>query len=266
MILKKLYIRDALRAKGNSLAEVAFRARYSLESQWCRLSGLANGLPVPPPRLTWLIANHYKIIRSLKNGKISSENIRHALLKNRLDINDFPEILDFGCGSGRILRNWRYLRKTRIYGTDYNEELAGWSRDHLSFAHIEKNGLYPPLSWADGKFSFIYAFSVFTHLDEPLQSSWMAELGRVLSPGGYLMITTHGGFWLKALDENQRAQFRAGQLVVINGDKSGSNYCGVYHPLPWVKEHMAKGFRIVDHIPSGATGTGMQDIYLLKKE
>jgi hypothetical protein len=94
----------------------------------------------------------------------------------------------------------------------------------------------------------------------------MSDLRRILKPGGYLLITTHGEFWLKALSEEEKARYLSGQLVVRNGEESGRNECAVYHPVGYVRERLAKGFRIVDYMPEGATGTGMQDIHLFRKE
>lgn len=239
--------------------------RYFVAARWCRLSGIAGGLPVPPRKLTWLVAGHYDVVKSLRNGRLTSENICHALSRNGLSIEDFGEILDFGCGSGRVLRNWRSLKTTRVYGTDYNEESIRWCRAHLPFAQFAGNELHPPLGWPDDTFAFVYACSVFTHLDEPLQHAWMSELRRVLRPGGYFLFTTHGEFWLKVLSDGNKARFLSGQLVVLDGEASGRNACAVYHPTRYVRERLAKGYELTDHIPSGATGTGMQDIHLFRK-
>ena len=256
---------DGRRVPRTRLEELTMQVRYYAASRWCVLSGIANGLPVPPPRLTWLVADHFMVVRSLRNGIRTAEQIRQTLSRNGLKIDDFPELLDFGCGSGRVLRNWRHLETTRIYGTDYNREMIDWCRTHLGFAHFETNDLSPPLCWGDETFAFIYALSVFTHLDVPLQKAWLAELRRIVKPAGYLLFTTHGEYWTRQLSASQQSAFLAGEAVINNGDKSGSNLCGVYHPVQWVREHLLDGFRLIDHVPAGLTATGMQDIYLLAK-
>jgi len=60
----------------------------------------------------------------------------------------------------------------------------------IPFAEFDINALSPPLVYGEGSFGLIYTFSVFTHLSEALQVSWLAELSRVLKPGGYLLLTT----------------------------------------------------------------------------
>ncbi len=39
---------------------------------------------------------------------------------------------------------------------------------------------------------FVYSVSVFTHLDERGQFDWLAEVRRVLRPGGVALLTVHG--------------------------------------------------------------------------
>jgi len=239
--------------------------RYFMAAQYCHLSGIANGLPVPPRRLTWLVAGHYDVVKSLRNGRRTSETIRETLARADLNIEDFGAILDFGCGSGRVLRNWKSLRATRVYGADYNDEHIRWCRRHFRFAEFVRNDLQPPLPWDDKTFAFVYACSVFTHLEESLQHAWMGELRRILKPGGHLLFTTHGEGYLTSLTDTERATFLQGQLVVRNGIESGRNTCGVYHPFEYVATQLTAGFSVLQHIPEGATGTGRQDIYLLKK-
>jgi SAM-dependent methyltransferase len=256
----------SLRAQVRSAIEkLPLPVAYYLRARWCSLSGLANGLPVPPPRLTWLVAGHYDVVKSLRNGIITSQNIRHALSRNGLDIEQFPEILDFGCGSGRVLRNWRLLAKTKVNGVDCNAEHIRWCRKFLPFALFERNDLHPPLGFPAEAFAFVYACSVFTHLGEPLQRAWMAELRRVLKEGGCLLITTHGEALLEHLGSADQSRFRAGDLVVVREDQSGTNACTAFHPAGYVRQRLAIGFDVVDFIPAGASGTGRQDIHLLRK-
>ena len=128
----------------------------------------------------------------LNIGESCCNGIRRILAKNGIELEQFRAILDFGCGCGRIIRNFRDLEGPRLFGTDYNPKLANWCRSNLPFAEFGVNGLAPPLKYEDGSFDFIYAFSVFTHLSEKLQTEWLAELNRVMSPGGYLLFTTLG--------------------------------------------------------------------------
>src|SRR5688572_29761970 len=55
---------DGRRVPRTRLDELTMQVRYYAASRWCVLSGIANGLPVPPPRLTWLVADHFMVVRS----------------------------------------------------------------------------------------------------------------------------------------------------------------------------------------------------------
>jgi len=68
-----------------------------------------------------------------------------------------------------------------------------WCRANLSpVAQFDANPHLAPTRYADGAFDFIYALSVFTHLPEDHQFAWLAELRRILKPGGILITTVHG--------------------------------------------------------------------------
>jgi SAM-dependent methyltransferase len=159
------------------------------------------------------------------------------------------------------LRHWRTLRGPALHGTDYNPELIRWCREHLPFARFSVNTLEGPLPFRSRRFDFAYAFSVFTHLTEAQQLHWMDELGRVLRPGGYIYLTTHGEHYLPHVPAELREQFRRGGLVVTGGELAGSNVCAAFHPEPYVLTVLAKGFRCVEFAP----GRYPQDAYLFQK-
>jgi ubiquinone/menaquinone biosynthesis C-methylase UbiE len=182
-----------------------------------------------------------------------------------MDIGRFDAILDFGCGVGRIMRQWGSLQHPILCGTDYNPMLVEWCRDNLKFAECRVNTLSGELPYESETFDFIYAFSVFTHFSMPLQFYWINELSRVLKPGGYIYLTAHGEYYLPVLSPEEQEQFREGRLVVREAKQAGSNICAAFHPEIYVREKMAQDFTVVDFIPSGAKGDSMHDIYLLKK-
>lgn len=103
------------------------------------------------------------------------------------------ELLDFGCGCGRILRFFGlYIANWRLHGADVDAEAVKWCRKNLTFASFEKVPVFPKLPHSDTSFEAIYAFSVFSHLPESAQLAWLRELRRVAKPGCVLVLTVQG--------------------------------------------------------------------------
>ena len=166
--------------------------------------------------------------------------------------------------AARTLRYLAHLKRTRLYGSDYNAELVGWCRPNLAFAEFALNGLEPPLAYGDSAFDLVYAFSVFSHLPELLQHAWMQELRRVIKPHGHLLLTTMSAGMLSAGHHGDEAQsqFARGELVVINANDPGSNACSAFHPDEYMRNRLARGFAVLDFVPGGLG----QDVWLLRKE
>jgi SAM-dependent methyltransferase len=108
-------------------------------------------------------------------------------------IADFDRILDFGCGSARVLRWFQDVqKKTELYGCDLNPDAIDWSKKNIHFAKFALNEKLPPLPYKAGFFDFIYGISVVTHLDQELHMAWLEELARIVSEDGIVMLTVHG--------------------------------------------------------------------------
>jgi SAM-dependent methyltransferase len=224
-----------------------------------------DALPLPPPRLVYSVAGHFDVEEYYESGREHAALLRRVVEANDRTFEDFRSLLDFGCGSGRVIRHWRDLSQTRVHGCDYNPRHVEWCRRALPFAAFRLNRLMPPLSYRSGEFDFIYAISVFTHLTEELQPVWIRELERVLAPGGLLLVTTKGRSRLDALDEEERRRFERGELVVQSRRYAGRNLCAAFHPERYVREHLKNGLRVIDFIPAVEDGYQTQDIFLLQK-
>ncbi len=101
-------------------------------------------------------------------------------------------VLDFGCGSGRMIR-WLHdvADSCEIWGTDISSRHIYWCKQNLSPPfHFATTTTYPHLPFPDGWFGLIYAGSVFTHIDD-LADAWFLELARIIRPGGRLYVTLH---------------------------------------------------------------------------
>jgi len=230
------------------------------------LSGAREPLPLPPARARYLVAGSADIRGFLELGRRAADSIETAVAKAGRPIDSMRAILDFGCGSGRVLRHWHRLAgKVAVHGTEMNAFLADACRACVPFATVGNNRPAPPLDYADATFDLVYALSVFTHLHEDLQRAWRDELRRILAPGGLLLVTTHGAHYLPRLSESERATFAAGRCVVQGAEFLGENLCITYHPEASMRALFATGFEVVDFAPEGAKGNPFQDLWLLRK-
>lgn len=237
-------------------------ARLLFQRAWARLRGSG---PVPPRDLIHLVTGGYDLKEFLESGATSAEAIRDTLKEAGTGIETMGSILDFGCGAGRIMRHWKDLRGPSLHGTDYNPGLANWCARKLPFAEFKVNPLDGPLPYKSDSFDLVYAYSVFTHLPEPLQDYWIGEIRRVLKPGGFLYATVHGESYILTLDEKMQEQFKSGRFVAIEGERSGTNYCAAYHPEAYVRGEFSRGFSVEVFRREGARGGSTQDAYLLRK-
>jgi SAM-dependent methyltransferase len=236
-------------------------------------------VPLPPEELRFLVAGSTDAEEFIALGAAGFQALVDILAKYELEPAKMDGILDFGCGCGRVLRHWQGRATKRLAGCDYNPALLDWCKENLAWADFSVNSLKPPLEFADASFDLVYAFSVFTHWPERLQFAWMRELGRVLRPGGHLVMSTHGASHLDVIVSEQgsrvlaffpawqQALFRAGQLVTISPEKAGENACAAFHPEIFVRNVLAPftGFSTVGFVPAGALGNPHQDLYLLRK-
>ena len=224
-----------------------------------------DGLPLPPPELIVRVAGTPDVDWFLRGGRLAAGSIRAALWRQGRRIEELDAMLDFGCGCGRVTRNWIALHGTDVCGSDTNERAIEWCRRNLPFATFEPNGLAPPLVFETGRFELVYALSVFTHLPEELELLWMRELERVLRPGGYLLLSTHGESYVRRLSAEERARFADGEVVVRWEQVAGTNLCTTFHPPAYVRERLAAGFEAVDFVPEGAKGNPHQDLFVFRR-
>ncbi|MDQ3822105.1 MAG: class I SAM-dependent methyltransferase [Actinomycetota bacterium] len=260
--------RLALRALGRlGLLAAAYRAYERASSLRVRPGRdvADDGLPVPPPALIVRVAGTPDVEWFLRGGRLAAESIRAALSRHGRRIEDVGALLDFGCGCGRVTRNWLTLPRTDVFGSDMNEDAVEWCRRSLPFATFVRNGLAPPLAFENERFDLVYALSVFTHLPEDLQAAWMRELQRVLRPGGLVLLSTHGEHYLPRLTAEERDRFAAGEVVVRWEEVAGTNLCTAFHPPSYVRDRLAAGLEVLEFVAEGAKGNPHQDLFVLRR-
>ena len=101
--------------------------------------------------------------------------------------------LDFGCSSGRVVRVLQaVLPDIEWHACDPNAGAIEWAGKHLPAIDFRTSAQEPPLPYDDGSLDFVYAISIWSHFAEGAALRWLAEMRRLIRPGGLLVITTHG--------------------------------------------------------------------------
>ena len=212
---------------------------------------------VPPPKLRYRVhgstdAEGYSIV-----GKQSWESVARLLELHGLQIDDFESILDFGCGPGRVIVNIPESSegKTRkSYGADIDPEAIAWCKKHIPssrFTIVDKD---PPLPFDDNSFDLIYTISVFTHLDETMQFSWLDELRRVLKPNGIAIASLHGDYH-RTLSGKSRDISRGFKYTRAKVSKHGlpDFYQDAQHSREYVEREWANYFEVLDYVERGVS-------------
>lgn len=99
-------------------------------------------------------------------------------------------VFDFGCGNGRYMEVYaRCVDKSNIYGVEINAEQVsqvqtkGFSCTQLSTTQSE-------LPFEDEFFDIVFSSNVIEHIPRPQYLEYLAEIYRVLRPGGRFLVGT----------------------------------------------------------------------------
>ncbi|HVQ35960.1 MAG TPA: class I SAM-dependent methyltransferase [Pyrinomonadaceae bacterium] len=231
-----------------------------------------ESLPVPPPVLRFRVHGSVEVGSYLEVGQNCARDIKQMLNSVGKDFHAFTQILDFGCGSGRVMR---FLRdgpeSCHLSGTDIDKHAIRWCRRHLGFASWSSNSALPPTTYADQTFDFIYAISVFTHINEEMQFAWLRELKRITKPGGILILTVHGEFAAdgfpadtKALIAEQGFFYTIQQTGRFKLDGLPDFYQATYHSRAYIEDRWSKFFKIIGYVERGLNGH--QDAVILQNQ
>ncbi|MEZ6096932.1 MAG: class I SAM-dependent methyltransferase [Pirellulaceae bacterium] len=123
------------------------------------------------------------------SGLVDHLKIMQACRELNIDVQRY---FDFGCASGRVIRH--FVAQTEIpeiWGSDINQRHIRWLYEHMP-KRVKPifNHTIPAIPLEDNYFDVVSAFSVFTHIDT-FETAWLAELRRILKPGGLAYLTVH---------------------------------------------------------------------------
>jgi SAM-dependent methyltransferase len=245
-----------------------------------------SSLPLPPDELIDRVVSGFSNEQAekcramfLQTGRRSLEDLEQALTAVGDTLSKHERILEFGCGCGRIMRWMEDLGSTcTLVGTDIDARAIEWASGNLPFARFDINEGLPPTGYRDGEFDLVVNHSVFTHLDERYQDLWLAELQRIVSPDGLLVLSIHGEHAFRVTEQHLQADSRQtrewrtllerdGILYVADDAYVGSAFPDFYHSAfhaPWyVFEHWSRWFDVLAYLPRSSLD--FQDQVVLRR-
>lgn len=228
----------------------------------------AGGINPPPPHLQRRVVRDYSP-GFLDSGYWVLDELESALQFAGRKMDSFANILDFGCGCGRVTRALYYRRKSRqgLYASDLDPEAIAWCQENYgNLAEFSVNNAEPPLAYADSTFDLVLSVSIFTHLPEDMQFRWLDELSRVTKPDGFLILSVHGGHHIRnATAEIQEEVRQRGFFYQQIGQVEGlpEFYQNAYHSLDYIRAQWGRYFDVL-HIVESLVG-GHQDAVLCRK-
>jgi SAM-dependent methyltransferase len=201
----------------------------------------------------------------LESGRRSVEDLIRALSAIGRPLDSFTDVLDFGCGCGRMSRWLLEHPALDITGIDVDAPMIEWCAAHLPGGRFEVNDGLPPTKYADDSFDLVVNHSVFTHLDDTYQDQWLQELSRITRPDGVLVLSFSGDAAFRqheetiaAIDADIAAQERAhleehGILFVTDPVHQDLGFPGFYfatfHKPAYVLEHWQEWLELLAFIP-----------------
>lgn len=127
-------------------------------------------------------------------------------------------VLEFGCGSGRLLRfPCEFGEGIEVIGCEVNPKAVDWLNQNFP-CDIHLMTKKHDVSFVSGKLDLIYAWSIFTHFSESEQKMWLKALVEKLNPGGLLIATFKSTDMLERLetDESYRRLSRADSVDMVD--------------------------------------------------
>jgi SAM-dependent methyltransferase len=95
-------------------------------------------------------------------------------------------VLEVGCGLGHLL-GW-LVGRYQVFGTDINDWALTQARRNVPKGHFARLSAEDLGAFPDASFQIVIAKHVVEHLEAPERA--IAEMGRVLAPGGLLLLAT----------------------------------------------------------------------------
>jgi len=230
--------------------------------------GMPSPIPLPPAKLTnraiWQSPRVFD-----KWGYALKRKIDEALAPHLPAPMSSLRLLDWGCGCGRLAKY--FAGECAYTGIDIDAEAIAWCRANIPGATFELQNLEPRTKFARDSFDLATGISIFTHLREEDQFSWLEELSRVVKHGGIVAVSVNGPTSLfnanypSSVQDTLKTQgfCDTGVEDTLKGVTSDDSYYrNVYHTHDYIRERWSQWFEVLAVLP--AFVSNMQDMILLR--
>ena len=185
---------------------------------------------------------------------------------------DVRQILDFGCGHGRVLRVLRRMfPAAHITASDIDRDGVDFCARRFGAVGVYSDTDAAAVAFEDD-FDLIWAGSVFTHIDKEAWSAFLSRLRDSLASDGVLVFTV-GGPYVEQKIRSGENDYGLGQPTATSalsdyaasgfgyGDYPGTNGYGIAIASPQAGQRLVEqaGLRMVNYQPKG--WDNHQDVY-----
>lgn len=186
---------------------------------------------------------------------------------SKASIQKNPVILDWGTGSGRIIRHIPSLLPDAVcYGADLDASIIEWCKKNIDQVYFDQI-INEYLPYPSHYFTCIWGISVFTHIPSEETTKWIAELHRIMKDNAIAVLTTHGNNYYHQLNTAQLNQLKKDGVFTIAFKQKGHRLMTTYHDAEFFSRLLSSHFKI-EHYWDGQTfpyKMGGQDCWIIKK-
>jgi SAM-dependent methyltransferase len=210
---------------------------------------------------------------------------KRTLARHGVTLIPADSIFELGCASGRVLRHFACQETgLTIWAADIQLRHVEWIRKFLpAKIRVFQNTVLPQLPLESNSQKLVYGFSVFTHIDD-FELAWLAELRRILVPGGIAYLTIHSertwqnmnpewALWKGLMRDKEHIPdyqvsadlFKSPmpEQKTVFWWTTGQNYnTQVFHSDEYIRTTWGRFFSIKEVIPAGYD---YQDVVVLQK-
>ncbi len=266
---------DELRGARFWRCDASPTGRY-IDHHWRRAVHFMNPrferFPLPPEANIKRVIGDTSQTRFAMGGAMIFNNLARYLGELGLSWDDFPNVLDWGCGAGRVTRYLISETSCAVTGADIDADNIAWCRAALPSGRFDVVPLRPPTAFRSASFNLVIGLSVMTHLQENDQHLWLSELERITAPGGLVFLSVQGPtqfaynkFPAKLYREVQRAGYldycRDAALDGVVSDKE--YYRAAMHSRGYIVDRWGQQFEILDIADAIA---GLQDFVVMRRK